>query len=372
MEPKRNLFGLVLGLNWSLIMLITLMSCVGFAMLYSAADGNFDPWASRQIIRFSIFFPVMLLIALIDIRVWFKLSYIIYFIMLMALVYTEFFGVTAMGATRWIRIGSFNLQPSEVMKICVVFALAHYFHNVSAINVGKILYIIPPMLIVATPAILVLKQPDLGTAFIIISVGAMIFFAAGVQIWKFVVVSILGLLSMPLIWMNLHAYQKKRVVSFLKPESDPLGDGYNLLQSKIAIGSGGFSGKGFAQGTQSQLSFLPEKQTDFIFTMLAEEFGFVGGVLTIIIYLIIITYGVIISINSKNHFGRIMGIGVTSIFFMHVFINIAMVTGIIPVVGAPLPLLSYGGTIMITMLVSFGLLLNVHLYKDRIIEDKSI
>ncbi|MDG4543282.1 MAG: rod shape-determining protein RodA [Rickettsiales bacterium] len=355
----------IINLSWSLIGLIIIMASIGFAMLYSAAEGSFHPWASKQIIRFVALFPFMILIAIIDIKIWFKASYVIYFLVLMSLVFTELFGSSAMGATRWISIGPFNIQPSEVMKVCLVFALARYFHATSPMNIGRITYLIPPLIMVALPSVLILKQPDLGTTFILIAVAGVVFFVAGVKMWKFIALGVGGVALAPFIWMHMHDYQKKRVTSFLNPEGDPMGAGYNILQSKIAIGSGGVSGKGFLQGTQSQLSFLPEKQTDFIFTMLTEEFGFIGGITVITLYAIIIAYGIFIAAMSKNIYGRLMAIGITGILFFHVFINIAMVMGLIPVVGAPLPLLSYGGTIMMTILVSFGLLLNVSLHSEE-------
>ena len=232
-------------------------------------------------------------------------------------------------------------------------------------NIGRITYLIPPLIMVALPAVLILKQPDLGTTFILIAVAGVVFFVAGVRILKFIAVWGGGIALAPFIWMHMHDYQKKLVTSFLNPEGDPMVAGYNILQSKIAIGSGGVSGKGFLQGTQSQLSFLPEKQTDFIFTMLTEEFGFIGGITVIFLYTLIITYGIFIAAMSKNIYGRLMAIGITGILFFHVFINIAMVMGLIPVVGAPLPLLLYGGTIMMTILVSFGLLLNASLHSEE-------
>lgn len=369
MARKKLLIDKIYSLNWSLIALVSAISTIGFAMLYSAAEGSFSPWAGKQMIRFALMFPIMIMIAVVDIRFWFKSSYIIYAAVLVMLVITEFAGVTAMGATRWIRIGPLNIQPSEIMKVCVIFALANYFHRISPANLSKITYIIPPILMVVVPAILVLRQPDLGTALIVLATGGMVFFAAGVRIWKFVTVGIAGVLSLPVVWIYMmHDYQKKRVISFLDPESDPLGDGYNILQSKIAIGSGGLSGKGFLKGTQSQLSFLPEKQTDFIFTMLTEEFGFVGGIILLALYSVVIMYGLIIAVNCRNHFGRLLAFGVVSVFFLHIFVNIAMVMGLIPIVGAPLPLLSYGGTIMMTMMIAFGLLLNVHLYNDEVFD----
>jgi len=356
------------NLSWLLVLLIVILASVGFIMLYSAAEGSFYPWAIKQIIRFFAFFPVMLAIAFIPINFWLKSAYFLYFILLISLLLVEFYGITAMGASRWIEIFGLTIQPSEVMKISLVLALARYFHSVTADDVGNIFYLITPLIMVIVPFTLVLRQPDLGTAFILLMIGGVIFFAAGVRWWKFLVVLIGSVISIPFLWRYLHDYQKDRVISFLKPDSDPLGNGYNILQSKIAIGSGDFFGKGFLEGTQSHLSFLPEKQTDFIFTMLAEEFGFMGGISIIFLYSAIIFYGLLISVSCKSHFARLIALGVTGIVFLHVFINIAMVMGLIPVVGAPLPLLSYGGTIMIAILFSFGLLLNAHLYRDELLE----
>lgn len=353
------------ALSWPLIFLIVLMSCIGFAIQYSAAEGSLEPWALKQIMRFALLFPVMLLIAMVDIRVWLRFSYVIYGVVLVLLVIVEFSGTTAMGATRWIRFGPLTIQPSELMKVCIIFALARYFHGVPLSDVGRITFLIPPLLMIMVPFVLILKQPDLGTALILLLLGALIFFVAGVRLWKFGLVGVAGLALLPIAWRYMHDYQRKRILTFLNPESDPLGDGYNILQSKIAIGSGGFSGKGFLNGSQSQLSFLPEKQTDFIFTMLSEEFGFVGGVAIILLYALIISYGIMIALNCRNHYGRLMAIGVTGLLFLHVFVNIGMTMGLLPIVGAPLPLLSYGGTIMMTILAAFGFLLNVNLYADE-------
>lgn len=362
MTDHRSLVARAILLNWPLLALITIVACIGFSVQYSAAEGNFDPWASKQILRFCLLFPLMIVIAIIDIKVWYRLAYPIYAIVLVLLIFTEIHGTTAMGAQRWLRIGPLNIQPSELMKVSVVFACAHYFHAISPNNIGRILYLIPPLLMVVAPAVLVLIQPDLGTATILLAVGGTVFFAAGVRWWKFVVVGVGAICALPFLWMHMHDYQKKRVFSFLNPEEDPMGSGYNILQSKIAIGSGGFTGKGFLQGTQSQLSFLPEKQTDFIFTMYTEEFGFVGGVAVIALYALIILYSVYIAVQVRSTFGRLMAIGILAIFFFHSFINMAMVMGLIPVVGAPLPLLSYGGTIMMTILLGFGLMMNANVY----------
>lgn len=368
MARKLFIANKVFRLHWPLICLVMILAIFGFVVLYSAAEGSFSPWSFKQITRFIALFPIMLFIAVVDIKFWHSIAYPLYALALIALILTEVMGVTAMGATRWLRLGFINIQPSEIMKLCMVFALAKYFHSNSLVNIRSTAYLLPPLIMVAIPTLFILKQPDMGTALILLFVTFTMFFAAGVQIWKFILVGVAGLSVLPTLWHHMHDYQRERITSFLDPDSDPLGNGYNILQSKIAIGSGGFAGKGFLKGTQSQLSFLPEKQTDFIFTMFAEEFGFMGGITVILIYAIIIAMGILIATNSRNHFGRMMAIGIISLFFFHVFINIAMVMGLMPIVGVPLPLLSYGGTILTTVLVGFGLLLNVHLYRDEKIE----
>jgi len=356
----------IVHLSWPLIGLVFVLSSVGFLMLYSAAEGNVDPWAWKQMVRFAVFFPVMIAIAIIDIRVWLKYAYVLYAVFLIALILLvgTSIGTKAMGATRWLTLGPFTVQPSEMMKVFMVLALARYFHTVAMQDIGRVLYLIVPIGLVCAPCALTYLQPDLGTAIILLMVGGFVFFAAGVRLWKFAVVVVGGGAAIPFLWPYLHDYQKARVTGFLYPERDPLGSGYNILQSKIAIGSGGLTGKGFLQGTQSQLSFLPEKQTDFVFTMLAEEFGMMGGVVILFLYFLIIAYGLLISMSCKHFFGKILCVGISSMVFLHVFINIAMVMGMIPVVGAPLPFLSYGGTIMLTILVAYGLVLNVHLHRS--------
>ena len=360
-------------LHGGLIFLICLVSCIGFAVLYSAAQGNIEPWAIKQMIRFAVFFPVMILIAVIDIRFWLRYAYVFYTIALLLLLFVEVSGHTAMGATRWIRLGPLTIQPSEIMKLCLIFALARYFHTINTEDVGRISYLLIPLAMVGAPVLLILKQPNLGTALIATMISGAIFFNAGVKMWKFALVTISGVSAIPIAWPFLHDYQKKRILTFMDPERDPLGDGYNIIQSKIAIGSGGVSGKGFLHGTQSQLSFLPEHQTDFIFTMYAEEFGFIGGITMLGLLSLIIFIGILIALRCQNHYGRLVATGISTMFFLHVFINIGMNMGMLPVVGTPLPLLSYGGTIMMTMLIGFGFLLNVHvhrhLYIDRNIQD---
>lgn len=351
-------------LHFGLIGIITLVCFIGFAILYSAAKGSLEPWAIRQMIRFAVFFPVMIIIALVDVRFWLRHAYTIYVLALLMLIVVEIAGHTAMGATRWLRVGSVNLQPSEFMKLALIFALARYFHMINQEDVGRISYLFLPLFMIALPVLLILKQPNLGTALITTMISGAIFFVAGVRLWKFGLVISGALAAIPVAWRFMHDYQKKRVLTFLNPESDPLGDGYNIIQSKIAIGSGGFTGKGFLHGSQSQLEFLPEHQTDFIFTTFAEEFGFMGGIFMLGLLAIIIITGTLISLRCHNHFGRLVATGITTMFFLHVFINIGMNMGMLPVVGTPLPLLSYGGTILITMLVGFGFLLNSYVHRD--------
>jgi rod shape determining protein RodA len=351
-------------LNWILILLICALASIGFAMLYSAGNGSYTPWAERQMIRFAIGMLLMLTIALTDIRLWLRYAYLFYAIALILLFAVEFAGTVGMGAQRWIGLKFFHLQPSELMKIALVLSLARYFHRLSLEDVTRPTQLLFPILLVAAPTALVLRQPDLGTALLLLIGSAAMFFLAGVRIWKFVLVGLIGLASIPVGWSMLHTYQKNRIMTFLSPESDPLGSGYHILQSKIALGSGGVFGNGFMQGTQSHLRFLPEMQTDFIFTMYAEEFGLVGGLFLIALYAAIVIYGFAIAMRSRSHFGRLVAMGVITTFFLYVFMNIAMVMGLIPVVGVPLPLISYGGTAMMTVLIGFGLLMNVYIHRD--------
>ena len=357
----------LLRLNWELVLLIILTASVGFAMLYSAANGHFDPWASRQISRFSVGLAMMLVVALIDIRFWLRAAYPVYGLCLGLLAAVEIMGSIGMGAQRWLDLGFFQLQPSEVMKIAVILALARYFHGFDVDEAGRIRNLWIPVLIVVAPIALVLRQPDLGTAMVVAMVGGAMFWLGGARLWQFGMVAAGVAAAVPLVWQFLHTYQKQRILTFLSPESDPLGAGYHILQSKIALGSGGLFGKGFLEGTQSHLNFLPEKQTDFIFTMLAEEFGLIGGVGLIALYGLLIAYGVFIAFRCRSQFARLLAMGLSVNFFLYVFINIAMVMGILPVVGVPLPLISYGGTAMLTVLIGFGLIMSCWLHRDMYI-----
>ncbi len=363
---ERNIANKLKDFSWFLLCAVTFLTFLGVALLYSAAQGDLDPWAGKQLYIALIFVPVMIFIGLIDISVFYRNAYLAYFVGLALLVVAEIIGHKAMGAQRWIRIGFINFQPSEIMKLFVIVALAKYFHDVHNSEIGRITTLFIPTIIILLPAVLILKQPNLGTALIILMIGAAMFFLAGVKTWKFITGIILGVGALPIVWHFMHDYQKRRVLTFLDPESDPLGAGYNIIQSMIAIGSGGALGKGFVQGTQSQLSFLPEKQTDFVFTILAEEFGFVGVLFMFALCAAIIVYGYFAALAVKTQFGRLVVAGVITLFSLHVLINTAMIAGSIPVVGTPFPFFSYGGSNLITMLLGFGLVLSASSKSERL------
>ncbi len=363
-EVRMTLGEKLWQVNWSLLLLVAAICGIGFAMLYSAANGHWQPWAARQMMRFGIGLVLMLGAALVDIRHWMRLAYPIYFVALGLLGAVDVVGADAMGAQRWLDLRVIQLQPSEIMKVAMVLALARYFHGIGPEQIGRIWVVFAPLLIVIAPVLLVLKQPDLGTAIMLLASGGAIFFLAGVRLWKFAAVLAAGLGAVPLAWHFLHGYQKARILTFLDPERDPLGTGYHILQSKIALGSGGILGKGFLEGTQSHLNFLPEKQTDFIFTMLAEEFGIIGGLALLSLYALLIVYGIAVALSCRNQFGRLLAMGITVTFFLYIFVNIAMVMGLIPVVGVPLPLISYGGTALLSILYGLGLVICVYVHRD--------
>lgn len=368
---KNVLWEKIQKLNFNLIFIFCLLFFCGFMMLYSAGGGNMEPWAQKQLIYFLVFLPVAIFIALVDINIWFKLSYIIYLVGLILLILVEIMGYKSMGATRWINLGFFRLQPSETMKIALIIGLARYFFNKDLKAIHKNINLIIPLILFLIPFVLILKQPNLGTALILFIITGVIFFCSGIQMWKFILCIICALIASPFIWKyGIKDYQKQRVITFLNPATDPLKSGYNITQSKIAIGSGGVKGKGFIKGTQGQLEFLPEKQTDFIFTILCEEFGFVGALIIIVIFMFMFGYLVYISTKSQHSYGRIIVLGILTNLFFHFFINIGMVMGLLPVVGTPLPLLSYGGSITASTLISLGFVLNIDIHKNSIIKTK--
>ena len=349
---------------WLFVLLLGGIAAIGYVALWTAGSGNPDAYAQKHALRFGFCLVIMLSIAFIDIRIILRFAWVGYAVALGSLVLVLFHGNVGKGAQRWIDIGPVQLQPSELMKIMLALGLAAWFHRASWERMGNPLFLIPPALMVLVPVGLILKQPNLGTALITAMIGAAVFWAAGMRWWKFALMAGAAAIAAPIAYDHLRDYQRARITTFLDPESDPLGAGYNIIQSKIALGSGGMSGKGFLQGTQGHLNFLPEKQTDFIFTLIAEEFGFIGAMATLFMLLSVIVFCYIVAFRSRHQFGRLLAIGLGTNFFLYVFVNVAMVTGAIPVGGVPLPLISHGGSAMLTVMIGFGLLLSAYVHRD--------
>lgn len=353
-------------MHWLFAGYVTLAACIGFAMMYSAAGGNLQPWAGKQMIYFLFAFVLMTGLAVTSAATLMRYAYVLYGAGILTLIAVKIMGYMGKGAQRWVEFGGFNFQPSELMKIGVILALAKYYHSINQNDVSKPAFFIPPLLIIALPVELIRRQPNLGTATIVMLMSVILCYMAGARVrMRYIVMAVVALLvAAPLAWNHLHDYQKQRVITFLHPEEDPQGAGYNIIQSMIAIGSGGMFGKGYMQGSQGQLDFLPEKHTDFIFTMLAEEFGFFGCFLMLLLYLVLISHGISIFLRCKHLFGKLLAVGVSAMLFVHIIINISMVMGLIPVVGVPLPLLSYGGSIMLSIMLGFGLMQNAYVHRD--------
>lgn len=343
-----------------MICLIALLVFIGLSIIYDASGGYLNAKLfQKQLIHACVFFTLMLLIAVIDLKFFFNYAYIFYAVSIVLLIVVEIIGHRAMGATRWLNLGIVKIQPSEIVKVSLVLALARYFHFRTVSEVNKLHVLLVPAALFLIPFIIVVKQPDLGTGITLCIVASVIFFLAGIHFRYFIISAVVLLMACPLAFKYLHEYQKKRILMFLNPESDPLGAGYNIIQSKIAIGSGGIWGKGSLLSTQAQLDFLPEYQTDFVFSFFAEEYGFIGAVGLIILFLGLMLFGWHFALKSRQQFGKLVAFGLTSVFSVNVFINLAMVIGMLPVVGIPLPFLSYGGSSMATILISFGILMNV-------------
>ncbi|MXP63489.1 rod shape-determining protein RodA [Roseomonas sp. M0104] len=349
---------------WSFVLLLCAVAAVGYVALYSAGGGAPEPYASKHALRFGFCLVMMLCLAMIDIRLIARLSWAGYALGVALLLLVAVHGQVGKGAQRWIELGPIQIQPSELMKILLVLALAQWFHRASWERVGRLLFLVPPALAVLLPVGLILKQPNLGTGLITAMVGGAVFWAAGVRWWKFALILAAAGGIAPIAYERLHDYQRARIQTFLDPESDPLGAGYNIIQSKIALGSGGLWGKGFLQGTQGHLNFLPEKQTDFIFTMISEEFGLVGALGTLLLLGLVVCFALAVALRTRHQYGRLVAVGLGVNFFLYIFVNIAMVTGSIPVGGVPLPLISHGGSAMLTTMLGFGLLLSVHVHRD--------
>lgn len=362
----------ILYLNWPLVLLLTAVAGVGFMMLYSVAGGSFSPWAEPQMKRFGLGLAAMFVVAFVPIWFWRNMAAVAYASSLILLLVVELFGHVGMGAQRWIDLGFMKLQPSELTKITLVMILAAYYDWLDLKKVSRLAFVAIPLALILLPTFLVLRQPDLGTALLLMMGGGVVMFVAGVH-WAYfaaVIASGIGLvtgvfLSRGTAWQLLKDYQYRRIDTFLDPASDPLGAGYHITQSKIALGSGGWTGRGFMQGTQSRLNFLPEKHTDFIFTTLAEEFGFLGAFSLLALYALIIVFCVASAMNTKDRFSALLTYGIAATFFLYFALNMSMVMGLAPVVGVPLPLVSYGGSAMLVLLAAFGLVQSAHIHRPR-------
>ncbi|WP_145107081.1 rod shape-determining protein RodA [Cereibacter sediminicola] len=362
----------VLHVNWALVLLVTATASVGWLMLTSVAGGNIDTWAAPQMKRFAVGLVLMFVIAFVPIWFWRNVAGLAYLVSLALLVVVEMFGTVGMGAQRWIALGPLVLQPSEMAKVTLVMMLAAYYDWLDPRKVSRPLWVLIPALMILVPTALVVIQPNLGTALLLLMVGAAVMFLAGVSLWYFGIIAAMGagaifsvftLRGTP--WQFLHDYQYRRIDTFFDPTADPLGAGYNIIQAKIALGSGGWGGKGFMQGTQSRLNFLPEKHTDFIFNTLAEEFGFVGAASLLVLYALVIAFCVASALQNKDRFSSLLILGIAANFFFYLAVNLSMVMGMAPVVGVPLPLVSYGGSAMLVLMAAFGLVQSAHVHRLR-------
>ena len=363
-RPQLLLKKKLVLINWPFLALITAITLVGVAALYSVAGGSLEPWASRHVVRYCLGLGLLFVVALSDIRWWLRAAYPLFVLALVMLALVIVIGVESGGAKRWLGYGELSFQPTEMMKIALVLALARYYQWLPPNRVSWPHAVLPPLLMIGAPALLALDQPDLGTAALFGIVGGGLLFLAGVS-WVYFVAAFVGVIVvLPHVWERLHDYQKERILTFIDPDRDPLGSGYHILQSKIAIGSGGFTGKGYMQGTQTQLNFLPEKHTDFIFTMFSEEMGFIGSAILLALYLLVLLFITYMALRCRSTFPRLVAAGMGLCLFAYVFINVAMVTGLVPVVGVPLPLVSYGGTSMLTMMIGLGFVLNAHVNRE--------
>lgn len=362
----------ILYLNWGLALLLLAVACVGFLMLYSVAGGELSRWAEPQMKRFAVGFALMLVVAMVPIWFWRNMSALAYGVSVLLLVFVELFGTVGMGAQRWIDLGFMRLQPSELTKITLVMILAAYYDWLDISKKSRPLYVLIPLALIGLPTALTLMQPDLGTALLLLVGGGAVMFVAGVHWAYFAAVIGAGVGTVAAVftsrgtdWQLLHDYQYRRIDTFLDPANDPLGAGYHITQSQIALGSGGWTGRGFMEGTQSRLNFLPEKHTDFIFTTLAEEFGFVGAASLLALYILILIFCIATALQHRDRYASLLVMGIAVAFFLYFAINMAMVMGLAPVVGVPLPLVSYGGSAMMVLMVAFGLVQSAHIHRPR-------
>ncbi|MGB6230467.1 MAG: rod shape-determining protein RodA [Litorimonas sp.] len=367
-ETSSGLTSKLFQLNWLLPVLTSLLGLVGCLAILSATNGVWMNGAVQHGVRVLVAFAIMIFVALIDIRVWYAVAYPVFAVAVVLLIGVEFIGVTVNGSQRWLDIGPIRVQPSEVVKPATVLALARYYHDLPSWRVSGPFGILGALLIVGVPVALILKQPDLGTSMLVVATGIAMIFLAGVS-WRVIsIASVMAVVSIPIVWrFGLHDYQRERVFTFLDPSRDPTGASYHITQSKIALGSGGVSGKGFMQGTQRQGGYVPENRTDFISTVIGEEFGFIGSLALIGLYIAVIGACIRLSMQCRSVFSRLLILGLTTTFALYIFINLGMVMGLLPVVGVPLPLVSYGGTVVLVVMGGFGLMLSAHLHNDTLL-----
>ena len=367
LSDKSTFFQKLRSLDYVMILCILTLGIISSIAMYSTDGGELLYHSESHIVRFLVFFTMMIIISFINIKTWHALGYLIYIIVLGLLIWASLFGITAQGSQRWINLYFINLQPSELMKIAIIICFAKYYHRIQATHVNRVRNIIIPILILFVPIALVITQPDLGTSVLIALSGIIVLWLAGVNIKYFFYSSLLFIISAPFIISFLKPYQKLRILTFFDPDKDPLGAGYQIIQSKIAVGSGGLTGKGFLKGTQGYLEFLPEKHTDFIFTLYSEEFGFVGSILLLILYAVLIFRILKIGSLSRSFFGKFFCYGFGSAIFIYITVNMSMVLGLLPIVGSPLPIMSYGGSSMLATMLGLGIVMSTKVYNRQLI-----
>ncbi len=366
-SDQLTFFQKIRGFDFWLILCVLLLGIIGTFSMYSSEGGEFIFYTKNHIIRFGVFFLLMIGLSFVRIKYWHYFGYLFYFIVVLLLIYASIWGITASGSQRWINFYFLNLQPSELMKIAIIIFFAKYYHRIQVANVNNFKNLITPIIIIFIPVSLVLSQPDLGTSILIALSGLVVIWLSGVNV-KYFVYSVIGLIiSAPFIISFLKPYQKLRILTFFNPDRDPLGAGYQVIQSKIAVGSGGFVGKGFLKGTQSYLEFLPEKHTDFIFTLFSEEFGFIGSLSLLLIYCIMIYRVISIGSLSRNSFSKLYCYGFASAIFIYVVVNMSMVLGLLPIVGSPLPIVSYGGSSMLATMIGLSIVISAKIYHRQLI-----
>ena len=350
------------AVDYFLIIIVAIIGSISVFSIYSTESGNFSFYTKNHLTRFIIFFSMFLVLSFVRVSFWYRQAYIFYILGTLLLLLVIFFGISASGSKRWINLFIMNLQPSELMKIAIIVCFARYYHRIQSSDIQSYKYLLQPIILLLIPCYLVITQPDLGTAILIAGSGLAIIWLAGLNLKYFIYSGLILLVSLPFVISILKPYQKSRILTFFNPDRDPLGAGYQIIQSKIAIGSGGLLGKGFLQGTQSYLEFLPEKHTDFIFTLFSEEFGFVGSMVLILLYVLLIYRIIRIGFSSRSFFAKLYCFGFASALFLYIFVNIAMVVGLLPIVGAPLPIMSYGGSSMLSIMLGLGIVMSCKIY----------